>query len=293
MTATTTTSATTSTTGPGAHPTGDQASPLALDAGASFPTATAQAARRSILQTFRSPQLLVMPTVLAALFLVIFRYVFGGAIETGERLDYVDYLVPGFLVQTILWTGMNTPAGIAEDAASGVYDRFRSLPIPRAAVVAGRSLADATLITWTLLLTTVLGFAVGFRTHADLGSVLAAFGLMLVTMYVFTWVFITLGLTASNAQAAQGMSSVVVIPLSFVSSAFVPVESMPGWMQPFAAHQPVSVIINAVRSLVLGGTDAAGVGHSSAYWVGVSLAWCAGILVVFSGLAVARFARTR
>jgi ABC-2 type transport system permease protein len=282
----------TTTTSPSVPQTPDIAD-LDDETGATFLAATGQAARRSALQTFRSPQLLLMPTILAALFLLIFRYVFGGAIETGQGLDYVDYLIPGFLVQTILWTGMNTPAGIAEDAASGVFDRFRSLPIPRAAVVAGRSLADTALIAWTLLLTTLLGFAVGFRSHADLGSVLTGFGLMLVAIYVFTWVFITLGLSAGNAQAAQGMSSVLIIPLSFVSSAFVPVESMPGWMQPVAANQPVNVMINAVRSLMLGGTDAAGVGHSTGYWVVLSLVWCAGILAVFSTLAVARFARTR
>lgn len=262
-------------------------------AGASFLVATGQAARRNALQILRSPQLLVLPTILGALFLFVFRYIFGGAIDPGGPVDYVDFLIPGFVVQTILWTGMNTPAGVAEDAASGVHDRFRSLPIPRAAVVAGRSLADAALIAWTMVVTVGLGFAVGFRTHADLPSVLAAFALLLVATYVFTWVFITLGLVSGNAQAAQGMTTLLIVPLVFVSSAYVPVDSMPGWMQPFAANQPLTVMINAVRSLMLGGTDAAGVGHTTGYWVGLSLAWCAGILAVFSALAVARFRRTR
>jgi ABC-2 type transport system permease protein len=261
--------------------------------GAGFVTATGQAAKRSILQALRSPQLLVLPTVIGALFLLIFRYVFGGAIEAGQGVDYVDYLVPGFVVQSVLWTGMNFPAGVAEDAASGVYDRFRSLPIPRTAVVAGRSLADAGLVIWTLAVTLGLGFAVGFRTHADLPSILAACALMLGMSYVFTWLFISLGLVAGNAQAAQGMASLLVIPLSFLSSAFVPVDAMPGWLQPVAEHQPITAFINAVRSLMLGGTDAAGVGHTTGWWVGISLAWCAGILLVFSAFAVRRFARTR
>ena len=140
------------------------APPSASDPGAGFLVATAQAARRTVLQYARTPALLVLPTIMGALFLFVFRYIFGGAIDTGGGLDYVDFLVPGFLVQTILWTGMNTPAGVAEDSASGVYDRFRSLPIPRAAIVAGRSLADAALISWTLLVTGLLGLAVGFRT---------------------------------------------------------------------------------------------------------------------------------
>ena len=144
--------------------------------GAGFFTSTGQTARRTVLQFMRTPQLLVLPTIIGALFLFIFRYVFGGAIDTGP-VDYVDFLVPGFLVTGILWTGMNAPAGVAEDATSGVHDRLRSLPIPRSAVVAGRSVADAALNGWTLLVTAALGVAVGFRTHADIGAVVLAFAL--------------------------------------------------------------------------------------------------------------------
>ena len=262
------------------------------DAGAGFLTATEQSARRTILQYLRTPQLLVLPTITGALFLFIFRYIFGGAISAGA-VDYVDFLVPGFLLALVLWTGMNAPAGVAEDASSGVHDRLRSLPIPRAAVVAGRSLADGALVAWTLVVSALLAYAVGFSTHADIGSVVAAFALILVAGYAFTWMFISLGLSAGNAQAAQGMSTLIVIPLTFLSGAYVPVHSMPGWMQTFAANQPVTVMINAVRSLMLGGTQAAGVGQSTAHWVVLSLAWIAGIFVVFSTIAVARFSRTR
>jgi len=260
-------------------------------AGAGFGTAALQSARRTILQFFRTPQLLVMGTVQGALFLFMFRYIFGGAIDTGS-VDYVDFLVPGFLVTAILWLGMAVPAGVAEDASSGVHDRLRSLPIPRSAVMVGRSLADTALTFWGILVTTVLAFAVGFRLHADLPAVLLAAALMVVATYTLMWVFISLGLLSGNAQAAQ-MSTLVVIPLAFVSSAYVPVDSLPGWMQPVADNQPVTVLVNAVRSLMLGGTDAAGIGHSTAYWVTASLVWCAGILAVFGSLAVARFSRTR
>src|SRR4051812_21338966 len=277
----------TSTTQPGAA-----ATSVPLAGGAGFATATAQSARRTILQFLRTPQLVVLPTIMGALFLFVFRYIFGGAIDTGGAVDYVDFVVPGFLLTTILWTGMNAPAGVAEDAASGVHDRFRSLPIPRAAVVAGRALADGGLSAWTLFVTTLLGFAVGFRTHAGIGAIVLAFALMLVATYVFTWLFISLGLAAGNAQAAQGMSTLLVVPLTFLSSAYVPVDSMPGWMQPIAANQPVTVMVNAVRSLLLGGADAAGVGHTSAYWLVLSLVWCAGIFAVFCSFAVARFSRT-
>jgi ABC-2 type transport system permease protein len=261
--------------------------------GAAFGTATMQSARRTFLQYLRTPQLLVLPTIIGAMFLFIFRYVFGGAIDAGNGVDYVDFLVPGFLLTTILWTGMNAPAGVAEDAASGVHDRFRSLPIPRAAVVAGRSLADGALVSWTLLVNAALGFAVGFRTHGDITAVIGAFALMLVVTYVFSWVFLTLGLVGGNAQAAQGMATLLVVPFTFLSGAYVPVDSMPGWLQSFAEHQPITVMINAVRSLMLGSTEAAGVGHTTGYWVVLSMVWCAGILAVFSSLAVARFSRTR
>jgi ABC-2 type transport system permease protein len=263
------------------------------ESGAGFLTATGQTARRTTLQFLRTPQLLLMPPILGALFLFIFRYIFGGAISTGTDVDYVDFLVSGFLVQTVLWTAMNIPAGVSEDATTGVYDRLRSLPIPRAAVMAGRSLADTALNSWAIAVTALLGVAVGFRTHADPASIVVAFALILAAIYAFTWVFISLGLMARNAQAAQAMATLVVVPPTFVSNAFVPIDSMPGWLQDFAANQPVSVIINAVRCLMLGGTDAAGVGHSTGYWVVLSLVWCLGIVAVFSSLAVARFARTR
>jgi ABC-2 type transport system permease protein len=263
------------------------------ESGAGFLTATGQTARRTMLQFLRTPQLLLMPPILGALFLFIFRYIFGGAISTGTDVDYVDFLVAGFLVQTVLWTAMNIPAGVSEDATTGVYDRLRSLPIPRAAVMAGRSLADTALNSWAIAVTALLGVAVGFRTHADPASIVVAFALILAAIYAFTWVFISLGLVARNAQAAQAMATLIVVPPTFVSNAFVPIDSMPGWLQDFAANQPVSVIINAVRCLMLGGTDAAGVGHSTGYWVVLSLAWCLGIVAVFSSLAVTRFARTR
>src|SRR4029453_13581099 len=196
-------------------------------------------------------------------------------------------LVPGFLLTTILWTGMNAPAGVAEDAASGGHDRFRALPIPPAAGVAGRSLADGLLTSWTLLVNAALGFAVGFRTHGGITAVVGAFALMLVVTYVFSWVFLTLGLVGANAQAAQGMATLLVVPFTFASSAYVPVGSMPGWLQAFAEHQPLTVMTDAVRSLCLGAAS----GDSTGRFVLDSLLWTAGLVAVFAPLAVARFVR--
>lgn len=260
--------------------------------GASFLVTAAQTAQRTLLQFFRTPQVLVMGTIQGSLFLFMFRYVFGGAISTGAPISYVDFLVPGFLVTAILWTGMGAAAGVAEDANSGVYDRLRSLPVPRGAVMVGRSLADVALVGWGVIITGMLGFAVGFRPHGSLIEVAAGFGLILVGAAAFAWIFIVIGLVSGNAQAAQGLS-MLVIPFSFISSANVPVRSMPGWMQPFAANQPVTVLINAVRSLMQGGTTNVGIDHSTQYWVLLSLLWCAVIAAVFGTLATLRFGRRR
>jgi ABC-2 type transport system permease protein len=276
------------------HITGRSETPtLAPATGANFVISALESAKRTVLQFFRTPQLLMLGTVQGALFLFMFRYIFGGAIVPGGGLDYVDFLVPGFLVTGILWLGMPASSGVAEDAASGLHDRLRSLPIPRSSVLVGRSIADTALTLWGILVAGVLAFAVGFRFHADALDVVFAALLLVVATYSFTWIFITIGLVSSSAQAANGMATLLVIPLAFVSAAYVPGRSLPGWMQPVADHQPFTVLSNALRSLVLGGTDAVGIGHSTTYWVVLSLLWCAGILLVFGTIAVTRFARRR
>jgi ABC-2 type transport system permease protein len=266
---------------------------VARTTGAGFVTAALQSAKRTVLQFFRTPQLLMLGTIQGALFLFMFRYIFGGAINPGNGIDYVDFLVPGFLVTAILWLGMPAATGVADDANTGVHDRLRSLPIPRASVMYGRSLADTTLTLWGIVVTTVLAFIVGFRLDASVAEVALAFVVLLAATYSFMWVFITIGLTSKSAQAATGTTTLLIVPLAFVSAAYVPADSLPGWMQPVADNQPFTVFSNAVRSLTLGGADAIGLGHSTAYWVVLSLVWCAGIALVFGTLAVFRFARRR
>jgi ABC-2 type transport system permease protein len=260
--------------------------------GAGFTTTAVTTSRRTLLSFFRTPQILFMGSIQGALFLFMFRYVFGGAIQNGLAIPYVDFLVPGFLTTVILWTGMSAAAGVAEEADTGVHDRLRSLPIPRAAVMTGRSLADGALVIWGIFVTAIVGVLVGWRPDGSATAILAGFALMFLAGYCFTWVFITIGLVAGNAQAAQGMS-MLVIPFSFISSANVPVQSMPGWMQPFAANQPVSVVINAVRAHMLGGVDGLGIAHSTTYWTVAALLWSAAILLVFSFLATRRFSKMR
>jgi ABC-2 type transport system permease protein len=266
---------------------------VARTTGADFVTAALQSAKRTVLQFFRTPQVLLLGTIQGALFLFMFRYIFGGAINPGHGIDYVDFLVPGFLVTGILWLGQPAATGVAEDAATGVHDRLRSLPIPRSSVMFGRSFADTALTLWGLLITTVLAFIVGFRLDANLAEVGMALVVLVAAAYSFMWVFITIGLTSKSAQAATGTSTLLIVPVAFVSAAYVPADSLPGWMQPVANNQPFTVFSNAMRSLTLGGADAVGLGHSTAYWVVLSLVWCAGILAVFSTIAVLRFARRR
>jgi ABC-2 type transport system permease protein len=191
----------------------------------------------------------------------------------------------------VLFSGTGAAAGVAQDVEQGFFDRLRSLPVARPALLAGRAAADTGLLTWGLVVTTAIGFLVGFRIHGSVAEAVAAFGLCAVYGFAFTWLFVWIGLSAGSAQAAQGMS-LLVFPLTFVSSAYVPVDSLPGWMQPVAEHQPITVMTNAVRSLVLGDPAAAGLSGSTAHWVMLSLLWSAGLIAVFAPLAVARYRRS-
>src|SRR3990170_2857262 len=155
-----------------------------------FLTAALQSGKRTIFQFFRTPQLLVLGTIQGALFLFMFRFIFGGAISPGEGIDYVDFLVPGFLVTQILFLGMSAASGVAEDAATGVHDRMRSLPIARSSVMVGRSIADAALTLWGIFVVGVFAFIVGFRLYTDVAEIALALVLLLVATYCFMWVFI-------------------------------------------------------------------------------------------------------
>ena len=256
---------------------------------ATLATSTLGIARRGLLKYLRTPQLVVLGTVQGALFLLIFRYVFGGAIGAGG-LDYVDFLVPGFITTGILFSGMGAAAGIAEDLQQGLVDRLRSLPIPRSAVLAGRALADTAVLVWGL------AHHRGHRLRGRLpaprladrrpGRLRAAGGVRLRLRMAVPHP----GAVRRHAQAAQGLA-LLVFPLTFVSSAYVPVETMPGWMQAFAEHQPVTVMVDAVRVLTQGPAAEALLGHTAGFYVTRALAWSAAILAVFVPLAVARYRR--
>lgn len=246
-------------------------------------------AKRSIVKTLRTPQIVFFRTMQSIAFLLIFRYVFGGAINTGT-LSYVDFMVPGLLTVGLLFTGSAGALAVAEDLQQGVYDRFRSMPIPRAAIIIGRVLSDTFLTTWVLLVTTLIAFIVGFRIHGDLPSALLALSLGILFGFAFAWIFVVLGLFAANAQAASGFAF-LILPVSFASSAYVPVETMPEWLQLFAEHQPITIMINTVRILTQGTEAEALLGHTAEYYVLRALIWTMVISSLSIWLAVIRFRR--
>ncbi len=213
---------------------------------------------------------------------------FGGALEASTGgISYVDFLVPGYVVTGVLFSGMAAASGVAEDIQHGVVDRFRSLPIARSAIAAGRSVAETGLVVWGAAITTAIGFLVGFRPAGSLADSLVAFGLVILFGFAFTWVFIVIGLFAGSAQAAQGMS-LLVFPLTFVSSAYVPVDTMPGWMQPIARHQPITYMVDSVRAWVIDDPVAV-LGHGPGYFTARALLWTVAIVAVFAPIAIARY----
>jgi ABC transporter DrrB family efflux protein len=241
-------------------------------------------AGRNLIAYRRVPQLLVFSTIQPVIFVLLFRYVFGGAVRSLPGVPYVDFLIPGIFVQTTVFGAIGTAVGLATDLKSGLLERFRSLPMARSAVLAGRTLADLARNVFVTALMAVVGFAVGFRVHTGALAFLFAMVLVLLFGYCLSWVFATVGLAVGDPETAQAAAFPVMAPLVFASSAFVPVSSMPGWLQPFANHQPVSVTASAVRALVIGGPTTT--------YVLQALAWCAGIVLVFVPIAVRRYRRT-
>ena len=245
--------------------------------------------RRAALRYVRTPQLIVMATLQMSLFFLIYRYMFGGAMRS-VGVPYVDYLAPGFIATGVLFSGIGAAVATAEDLQQGFVDRLRSLPIPRSSVLMSRAIADTPILTVATAVTVAIAYAVGFRLHGSAVDGLAAFGLVIVFGFAFEWVFITIGLFAGNSQAAQGMG-MIVFPFAFISSAYVPVASMPSWLQVFADHQPLTPMVDAVRALTLGGHADSLLGHPASYFVGRALLWALAILLVAAPLAIARYRR--
>ena len=239
-------------------------------------------AKRSFLRIPRQPDLLVGFTVQPVMFVLLFVYVFGGAIET-PGFDYVDFLIPGIIVQSVIFGGFVTALGLAEDLKKGLIDRFRSLPMARSAVLTGRTLADVATNVIQLVVMLAVGLAVGFRFSSSVPEVVAGIALLLLIGYAFSWVFAFIGLVSSSPEAANAYGFTIIFPITFVSAAIVPVQSMPSWLQPIAEHNPVTAMVDAVRALFLG------IPAGNSVWLAV--AWSFALIAVFGGLSSWRYRR--
>jgi len=238
---------------------------------------------------------LVTSSLMPVIFIVMFTYVFGGAVQAAlppaAAGRYVNWLMPGLLAQFALFGASGAAFGLAEDLAGGVIDRLKSLPMSRAAVPAGRTLSDLAGSARTLALMLAVGFAIGFRWQTSLAGLLGGVGVALLFGYAWSWVMATVGLLVRTPEAVQAATYMVLFPLAFTSSVFVPVQTMPGWLRAFAAHQPVTVVSNALRGLVLG-QGALPPGSTVGGQVLLALAWSAAIVAVFAPLAVRLYRRT-
>ena len=237
---------------------------------------------RNLIGYVRIPEALFFSSVQPIMFVLLFRYVFGGAIAT-PGMSYVNYLMAGIFVQTVMFGSISTSIGLAEDLQKGLIERFRSLPMARSAVLAGRTTADLLRNVVVIVIITLVGFAVGFRINTNLIAFVGAVVIMLLFAYALSWGFAYIGLAAPNSEVAQLMSFPILFPLTFASTAFVPSSTMPSWLRAFAEHQPVSLVINSVRALTQGG--------ETARWVIPAVIWCVVLLVVFAPLAVWRYRR--
>lgn len=267
--------------------------------------------RRNLIRNIRLPQLLLFATVQPVMFLLLFNYVFGGAIggaiPPAAQGKYINWLLPGLLIQIAAFGAGQTALGLTEDLSKGVIDRFRSLPMARSAVLAGRTLSDLIRNGFVIGLMLVIGFLMGFRFQ---GSVVAfAFGLAIAMLFSFalSWVMASIGLAVKNPEAAQSAVFLPVFPLVFASSVFVPTDTMPAWLQAFATHQPITVTVNALRGLMLGGESLAAYSPgmspgelatavANAPTVGgqvaLALLWIGAILAIFVPLAIRSYRRT-
>lgn len=237
---------------------------------------------RQLVQLPRIPEVLIFALIQPVMFVLLFRYVFGGAIDTpGE--SYVNYLMPGIFAQTVAFGAVASGIGLAEDLRRGIIDRFRSLPMARSAVLVGRTVSDLVRNAAVVGVMYIVGVLVGFRPEGSVGAQLVAFMLLLLTSFAFSWIGVVIALSMKTVEAVQSAGFIWLFPLTFASSAFVPTESMPTWLQVFADHQPFTIVVNAVRALFLDQP----VGN----YIWLTLAWMIGIIAVMVPLATRQYRR--
>jgi ABC-2 type transport system permease protein len=247
--------------------------------------------KRNLLRLVRMPQLLLFATIQPVMFLLLFNFVFGGALTFGfgpaSGADYINFLIPGILVQTVVFGATNTAVGLTEDLNGGVIDRFRSLPMARSAVMGGRTIADLIRSAGVQSLMLVAGIIIGFQA-ANWPGLLLGLALALLFGFGVSWFFATIGLTVRNPEAAQAASFFLVFPFVFASSVFVPTATMPDWLRLFAEHQPVTILTNTVRKLSFPDAPVAG-GDSVELLLTKSVLWIVGMILVFGYLSVRQY----
>ena len=239
--------------------------------------------RRNLLVWMRVPAYLVFTVIQPVMFVLLFRYVFGGAISVPGHINYVEFLLPGIIAQTAAFATFGTAIALAQELKKGVIDRLRSMPMARSAVLSGRLVADTGRMLLTILIIVGVGYAVDFRFLNGVGGAIwmivlaTVFGLSICVISAFT------GLAIGDEESVQAFGLIWLFPLTFLSSAFVPIQSMPGWLQAFANNQPVTYVVDTMRALALGGPVEASL------WK--SLVWIAGIFIVFGPLSVRAYKR--
>jgi ABC transporter DrrB family efflux protein len=239
-------------------------------------------ARRNLLSLLRTPQIVVFASIQPVIFVLLFRYVFGGSIHVPGYNSYADYLIPGIIVQTTVFGGSSLTVRVAEDMSKGITDRFRSLPMSRAAILTGATIASVVRTTFTLVLVTLIGIAVGFRFHTPVSHIALGFVVAIAFGYAFAWFFTLVGLLVRSTEAAQLASFLPIFPLVFAASTFTSTATMPSWLRTFAEHQPITQVVNSIRALTQGVDPATGPTIRA-------LAWSAGVMLVCATLSVWRF----
>lgn len=250
--------------------------------------------KRNLLRNIRLPQLLIFATIQPVMFLLLFNYVFGGsigmALPPAADGQYINWLIPGLLIQVATFGAAQTAIGLSDDLRAGVIDRFRSLPMARSAVLAGRTVADLIRNLFVIGLMLAVGGLIGFRYQTSLLETMAALALALAFAFAFSWVMAAIGLGVKDPETAQSAGFLPLFPLVFASSVFVPTQTMPDWLRVFADNQPVTILTNATRGLILG-PGALGPNQSLGSQIGLSIVWVAAILAVFAPLSVRLYRR--
>ena len=251
----------------------------------SFFTDTLLLTKRNLLLTARTPELVVLSAIMPIMFVLLFRYVFGGSIHVPGYPTYIEYLLPGIVVQTALFGGSSSAVGVADDLAKGVTDRFRSLPTNRAAILTARTLSDLVRLTYTIALMVAIGMLVGYRFHNHALPILAGFAIALLFGYACSWLFTLFGLLVRNVEIATVAGFLLTFPLVFAASTFTSTAFMPAWLRTFANAQPVTKVADTLRDL----THGTGFHAPSAT---AAIAWSVGIALCSATLATWRFRKT-